>query len=564
MCLGSVCLGSVLLGSVLRGSVLLCLVTGCELGQNLKNIGQILGGSEGETVEGEGKELIKGNFYSLRFDGNVADGVFVMALEAREEELPRLRIIPFPDAQGACSAGPARRYAAATTRPGREGVALEARIPFEAVRSDESRSLRFTNFECDVDDVEVPDGSMPLSSSFANKPGFIVSTSAGELQFVNPWEGELELITDSLAPISRGGLALFAAGASKQQWLWTLEGGEIVARDADFRVRGRVGENVEEVQHVSDSSGPLLIYRQQDGAAYRVPVTDLSSPELIESDACELAPSQGTNGLELFYYSPCEPPRDLVLQELETGNRRILAEGVANYKFVEHRSDGPIFLYLAGDTGTSMWARFGEQSPVFIGEGGNLGLTNLTPEGQIKAVLDWGEYGGTFNVGEVGKELTLLARDVVYYTSLGVIADWDGALGTLYGFEDEELTPILRNVTTQGLFYDRITKRALVLVDYDGSQGELTMVRDAKGTPLSKRVRRDSYQFTVQLPTVTILSDLEPDGTATLKLRETDSETETIVSLGVSEVLEVNWPAAGFLYSVPLGDRNGIWFTEVR
>ena len=108
-------------------------------------------------------------------------------------------------------------------------------------------------------------------------------------------------------------------------------------------------------------------------------------------------------------------------------------------------------------------------------------------------------------------------------------------------------------------------KRALVLVDYDGYEGELTLIRDGEATSMSKNVRPDSYQFTVQLPTVTILSDLDEEtGTATLKLRELDTENESVVSEGVSEVLEVSWPKSGLLYSIPAGVRAGIWFTEAH
>jgi hypothetical protein len=228
-----------------------------------------------------------------------------------------------------------------------------------------------------------------------------------------------------------------------------------------------------------------------------------------------------------------------------------------------------VLLYVTGDDGSpsvgTLWARFGQQTPIKVGERGHLGLTRLTTEGEIRAVLDWGDVGGTLLKGEVDQDLDTLARDVVYYTSFGVIGDWDGQNGTLYQFEGDELVRVQRNVTTRGFRYDSLTKRGLVLVGFDGDRGELTLIQDGDATPLSKNVRENAYQFTVQLPTVTILSDLDDEtGTATLKLRQTQSAIETVVSDGVSEVLEVSWPKAGFLYSVPKGDRAGIWFTDAQ
>jgi hypothetical protein len=194
-------------------------------------------------------------------------------------------------------------------------------------------------------------------------------------------------------------------------------------------------------------------------------------------------------------------------------------------------------------------------------------LTRLNGEGLLKAVVDWGDLGGALRVGQLGEDLEQLATDVVYYSSFGVIGNWDGTTGTLFQVDDtgEKLTRVTDSVATAGIRYDGNTKRGLVLVDFDGTEGELTLIRDGKATALAKNVRRDSYQFTVQLPTVTILSDFDTEtGAATLRLRETDTPTETVVSVGVSEVLEVSWPRAGLLYSVPVGERAGIWFTEAH
>jgi hypothetical protein len=550
----------------------LCLgLCGCELGQSLKEIGQVLGGSEVETVDGEGEALISGHYYSLRFDGNNPDGVFVVALEALENDPNRLVLVPFPDGTGDCSPGPASRYGPAKSRPGREEHALEARIPFVSRGSDtEAATLRFTNFACDVDSVEVPDSSMPLDSDFAATPGFIAQTSTGELYFVSPWEEQLDQIAKELTPIARTNLAMFAQGP-KERWMWTIESGRLVARDNRFKVRGRTGEGVDQVQHLASTrQGPMLAYHQANDEIYTVLASDLSAPTLIDEDACSFALSTGLQGPRLLYYSPCAE-QNLVMYELESQSRTVIAEHVANYRVVDERSDGPVVLYLeAGGPSTvigKLWARFGQQPPVPVGDNGHLGLTRLNGDGLVKAVLDWGDLGGALRAGQLGEDLTELATDVVYYSSFGVIGDWNGTTGTLYQFDDtgEQLVKVTKHVATAGIRYDTNTKRGLVLVDFDGQEGELTMIRDGKATPLTKNVRPDSYQFTVQLPTVTVLSDLDPEtGSATLRLRDTETDSETVVSEGVSEVLEVSWPTAGLLYSVPVGERAGIWFTEAH
>lgn len=546
------------------------LLAGCELGENLKEIGDVLGGSQVETVDGEGEALIDGHYYSLRFDGNNPDGVFVVALEAREDEPNRLMLIPFPEGDGECSPGPASRYGKAISRPGRQERSLEARIPYVVPESgDQPSTLRFTNFACEVDATELPGSSLPIDSEFAAAPGFIAQTSAGELHFVDPWNDRIETVASNLTPISSGSLALFAPGQGAR-WMWTIESGRVVARDDQFRVRGRTGSRVDQVQHGTGAEGPFVVYHQSNHEIYTALASDLRERTLVEQDACGLSLGSGQNGPRLLYYSPCAE-QTLVLYELETGTRQVIAERVANYRIVDDRSDGPVVLYLeaGGDSAVvgKLWARYGQELPVLVGSRGHLGLTRLSADGLAKAVLDWGEFGGSLRVGQVGQNLTELASDVVYYSAFGVIGDWDGTTGTLFQFDEtgKKLDEVAPNVATAGIKYDSNTKRGLVLVDYDGNEGALTLVRDGKATALAERVRPDSYQFTVQLPTVTILSDLDADtGTATLRLRETDTSSETVVSEGVSEVLEVSWPKAGLLYSVPVGERAGIWFTEAQ
>jgi hypothetical protein len=63
------------------------------------------------------------------------------------------------------------------------------------------------------------------------------------------------------------------------------------------------------------------------------------------------------------------------------------------------------------------------------------------------------------------------------------------------------------------------------------------------------------------------LAYLAHDGTGvTAQLRAwlMDAELDVRVSDGVSEYRELPWPSAGLLYSVPQGDRAGVWFARAR
>jgi hypothetical protein len=167
-------------------------------------------------------------------------------------------------------------------------------------------------------------------------------------------------------------------------------------------------------------------------------------------------------------------------------------------------------------------------------------------------------------IGELGSKLETAASAVTYHTSDWLISDFDGNNGTLYRFgEDGALEELARSIARTGILNDRQLNRALFLTDYDGTEGELVMIDSKRVRPLSKKVRRDSYQFTVQEKRVTLLSDYDEETrTATLKLPSTEYDDVAVVNTGVAESLEVDWPKRGLLYSAPAADPPGIYFAE--
>jgi hypothetical protein len=518
-----------------------------------------------ETVESGGRLLAEGSFRRLRFDGSAADDAFVVAIESSN----RLAIIPFSGEQG-CDAGPARSFVESLDR-GKSNTPLDVRIPFLVpATEDDPETLRFTNFACGLDDVSVPGGGLPLSRDFANEEGVIVQRAAeGELLIVNPWNDEKRVFGRDAAQIHRNDLAWFTDGAGGKRWMWSLEAGELTARDASLTVVFRAGSDVVSVnQSTSGAGGVMMSMLDGERTLFTVLASDPDSEVEIAQDVCGVQFNNGLHGREVLYYSPCGD-RTLRVHELETDTVRTVRSGIDDYKVVDATETGPILLYLTDSTDSgigTLWARWGENPPIRLGENANLRLSRLSGSGWARVVVDWDGNGGTMLVGNVDGKLKALADGVNYYTSAGLIAEFDGLNGTLYDLgaeNDDTLEKVVENIAVNGIRSDTQKDRALFLRGFDGVAGQLILVEGGKVRPMSHDVRPSSYQFTALLPMVTLLADLDDaSNTATLKLHSTERDTELTIAHGVAETVEVAWPTEGLLYSAPGGDPPGIYFAR--
>ncbi len=540
----------------------LAMTTGCELGNDLQVAARQLSNPPAETLETGGALIAEGQYRRLRFDGTTADGAFVVAIKDGTD----LAIVPFSGATSGCSAGPTRT---STDSMSIKDEKLNARIPFISEREGEPPTLRFTNFECQLDDVSIPNASLPLRRDFSREPGFIAQTTVGELYFVNPWTGEKKLIAEDLSDISRGELAMFAEGTGGATWMWTLEQGQVVARDRDFEEVFRAGEDVAYVAHsASGAGGPMLALRNAELDLSTVYISNPDEVVRLADDACAVTFNFGDHGRELLYYSPCSE-RNLQIYELETDTLRKIRSGIDDYKIGGNTETGPLLLYMTDvheddeDIGT-LWARWGQNDPIKLSDEGNFHHSRISSNGWVRLVDNWDGVSGDLHVGQLGEQLNKIAEGVAYHTIAGIISDFDGNNGVLQQLSsDTGLTKILSNVSIRGIRYDSQTDRTLLLHDFDGTAGQLVLVDGTNVRKMSLNVRPSSYQFTALLPMVTMLADLDKEtNTASLKLHRTDRDEELVVATGVAETIEVAWPDKGLLYSAPAGSPPGIYFAQ--
>lgn len=541
------------------GALVLC--SGCELGNSVQGLAEELGNPEPQYVETPGHLIVKGQYESIQFDGNSNDGPYVTALQDGET----LAVIRFPDGE-TCDAGPAVDYWRSVAR---DGDALDARIPIlRPATEDAPAELRFVDFACKADKLRVPHAEQPLGK-FVEEQGFLVQTDEKQILLVDPWRGKQRVIAREAAAVERGVRGIFENGTDGERYMWTIEAGEVVARDRKLREVFRAGHDIEKLDYVRAGSESRLLLRDSSDRLLVVHVDRPSELQTIATDACEPRVSEGQAGLELFYYAPCES-RELHVLELETGVTRDIRAGIDNYKVVGESDTGPALLYVthsaSDENDTTLWARWGQNDPIRLGDKGNLGLSRVTSKQEARIVIDWDGKGGTLLVGQLGEKLEARAEGVAYHSSAGIISNFDGENGTLRRFDDEHaLETIAKGVAAKGVRNDGVRDRTLVLMDYDGEakEGRLVVIEGESRRTLADHVRPDYYRFSDLTERVMVLSDYDEESkSSTLQLPSTEYDEQAVVASGVGEFIEVDWPRSGILYAVIDGKKPGIYFSK--
>ena len=553
------------------GTIALALV-GCQLGSNLENLAKQIGNPDKETFDTP-QLFLEGEYRGLSIDGTSKTGPFITALRKDNH----LVIMPF-DSITECTVGPVRSYRPAMLKDA-DSRTEDARIPFITRETEDTpEQLRFTNFACEVSDVSLDTNLLPLSDNFPKAGGVVAQSAAGELWHINPWTDKRKRVATNAAPISRDNRALFADGVGGKRWMFTLEDSEIVARDNEFSEVFRSGSGFDAfVHHQASDKSIVLVARRREAMPdsdktvahwFSLPLDAPDSERLVAQDACSMRVSNGTTGRELLY-SDC-PTGDLRWYSYETDETETLAEGIKAYRMMGNGPDGPILLYLEHDDSDDsnvgpLYARWGTESPSFLGERGNLKMSWISSSGTQRPVVDWSDDRGTLKYGSVGKDLKTVAKGVVHVSSVGVISEYDGQNGVFSRLSGANLTEVYDQVHANGMRSDPDTERVLLVADIEDGRGSLILVNGEKHQILIDDVQPNAYQYAAAFPMVSVLNDYDDEsGTATLRMVRTDRPQDIKIADGVRESLEIGWPEQGLLFSAPEGDPPGVYFAQAR
>jgi hypothetical protein len=185
------------------------------------------------------------------------------------------------------------------------------------------------------------------------------------------------------------------------------------------------------------------------------------------------------------------------------------------------------------------------------------------------ALLDVEGETGTLVRWEIGTATRVVAERVQRRSEggVGVHVNYDGVaadVAFLNGLGG--LTVELTRVPPKDYYYtNQNLSRAAVITDFDGRTGRLSRI----GTSfrdlhlVSEHVIHPHHGFIDQLFSgmAWITSTDARRGTGRLEYRNDDLGFSATVSDGVADFLQ---STRGFIYSVPYGDRAGVWFAEAK
>lgn len=524
-------------------------IAGCNLDSNFAGLGDSLLDPDAQGIESPGRLLLAGEYYGTRLIDDPETGERYLLSRTGEGELSVFNLA----SQRQCTIPDALSYDSLA----REG--LPTLVTFVRALPEGDSELAFADFDCQVSDLSLPFGSSEnLEGLFvpdvgtASGAALLMRLRNRAIVLVDPWSRE-QVVLEELAdePPSQ-----FLG-----RWWWRA-GGQLVMSDARLNRLGTLGNQVSEWR-TTGGDLPEIAFLESAEESTRLWVSRPPEfvPELLEEDACAVAYAVPTT---LAYFAPCADRR-LILNDRVTGNVRMVSDGVVAAR------GGPVrivrgqgLLYLTNPepqaaSGTLWLLRDDAEEPSLIGDNAGLGQYRFTPDGGLVTLVDTSNEGSRLIHWKDG-EVQDVAERVREIGTLGVLANFDGSVGELLEVSPDFSTRVIAT----GVPASAAVGNAL-LTSFDGSTGELVLLDQETGAlePIASGVPPRAYLFAQQFDALFLLGEQSPGGTTSLVFRLLDTKQNFVVNAGVTEAVEVSFPAQGLLYTIPTGENAGIWFAKV-
>ncbi len=557
------------LGALASGSL-----TACDLAGNLEDMGGTLVDPDAQLLDAPGRKLASGTYSNLELDGSLDKGGYVLA-KRHDVEPQSLAIISFVGS-GACEVSPAQAFQRISSRV---DVALPGLIAYQAERDGQGRGqVDFVGFDCQPRLSPVSSASLPEVPFPRSKPrGLLTLDVDGALSLVDARAGELVPVADGVS-----------SGRAEGKYLWTIEEGVAHVYDQDLDEVASWGQNVRELTIRGGTQEPSAVLVDDDGLSFAS--VETGEKTLVSKTGC--APVSLASGV-VGYFDPCES-RALTLSipgtSLSSEEDRVtirVADDVVLHQFalVSFRGDSGALLYLANEApGTSR----DTLRAVRLRGGDEPGATDdrvLSKSAALIAgniYLDWDGSSGTLVVprydedddGVFVDKLVEVASNVAQLpggtvsSPRGILERFDGSVGDLSvavargdGYETRKLAG---GVPIQDQTFDQESGDFAFVGDFDGVSGTPYLVRGGRVRAVGKKALPGTLRFLEQPRAIAYLAENGTGTSATLRAWLIDAELDYQVAERVTEYRELPWPSPGLLYSVPEGDRAGIWFAKAR
>jgi hypothetical protein len=360
--------------------------------------------------------------------------------------------------------------------------------------------------------------------------------------------------------------------------IWSIEGGELVARDFTFKVLKRFGSDVKEFDFTTDAVSRVAFV---DGTDLFVVTDKFEAPKKIDSDVCSVVFPSGWRGLGISYFSPCAA-RQLVLYGSahssdkgpgESDAKDVLGEGVLGDPLIGFSGDAAFAFFVSKADPSAPNALFGGtigETPEHIADEPETNraktplVSRVGEQWEVKVDVQGGV--GRLIRWKPGGPVRELARGVEMRDDPLAIVNYDGKTGDLVRIDAAGVSRVLARGIPKGGIVSADDGLAAVS-DSDGLQGTL-IVAPPGGSAFEKvaaGVRIDNFHFIQNLHGVGYLQDFDgTSGTGLLGVRVIATGDTFELGVRASEWDEVGLPEPGVMYVVPEGERAGIWFARLK
>lgn len=542
--------------SLRRGAVVVLALagtTGCDIVQGLSDAGAAIFPDDPTHVDAPGSLLAAGSFADLDFAGVwLGKGTIGFKLLARSPSADddSLSVIGFTDGsvcriervgayRSSYVAGPGEAMLAYLDGPGPRGT------------------LRFADPDCRPLPAVVPDAAL---SSATLRDGRRLVLSGRDLLLVNAETGDVEPFeTEVERVLTRSGGPFLVHAA-----------GKLAVYDDEWRLLARHGEDVVTFGYLAFTS--RVVFEDANGISVAFVGRD---PTPVAPNACDLGFSSWQR-LFVTFRMPCSgghavaysPDRIETVDlgpDIDARHVEFWTEGaVPNQKlWVAHFRDfdaeqGVGTLLLRSEDGRDV--TLGERAaPEWINPSatGKRGLALVNVDGEVGDLVRFDTSGGV---------RVVVDRALRQTDSVGMIAHFDGVAGDMGDMGNgDRFTVLLPRVPRDLYTYvNQGLSVGATFNDFDGHTGTLSRFTSSylERETVATRVLHPRHGFIEALfPGMAWIRADGAAATGTLEYQNTELLYTATVSDGVASFLPTT---EGLIYSVPYGERAGVWFAEAK
>ena len=567
-------------------AVLVPSLAGCDIVQGFKNAGDALFPPVKTYLDAPGYRLVEGSYRDLIL--LTSSELFVLARGTRPNDTALYSVryaVP-----KACAIPEVGHFWA--------GGKIEIGAAWMVYFHDGANigTLSFADTHCRVSPLTLPNAELPLDTYITPPEGDskgrmqLLIRSEGRLLLVDPELASYEVVTENadavLPGVGKGGLSL------------VIGDNRVKAFDRDWKYVDSFAEGVTALAPVDGT----VFFESPAGIQRATPVSHEGKPainvEVLSASGCKLGfPAWSQHWVA--FMEPCaateggDQPKLAVLDldthettypELTVDDPRALLLSVRAGTVDPPTPAAGVWAFsLKTDGSGTLVAHSPEGKELVLGQNSALERTRLDPtENYGFAMVDVTGETGRFVRWDFDGNVTTLAENVLRESPgvgfADVTIDYDGQAGTLAQVVHGEIVPVLERVPRRRFAYTDVDKRQALFSDFDGEDGTLS-IGELSCTPgtdcarqyyaprtVARGVHHPAHAFLDEterfLPGIGFLDQYD-DETGTGRFQYTNLELEftSIVSEGVSDF---TYAGNGILYSVPYGDKAGIWLARAK